>query len=103
MNLGVNSETKKRTLSAIAAVINDAVLPAVILLKDNYGFGFWLYFAFSLIANVIVVWNCTYYNNDYTPEANTGTLLAREMKANAEKPMEYCEEPEDSEVTDDDN
>lgn len=101
VNIGVNSETRKRTLLAIAAVINDAILPGVILIKDNYGVAFWIYFALSIIANIITVWVCTYYNNDYTPEGETGTMLARAMKEHRDNTVDYNDEPEDSEVSHD--
>ena len=53
--------------------------------------------------NTKIIW-CygTYYNNDYTVEGATGTAITREMKARRADTIETAEEPEDSEVIDDD-
>lgn len=98
MNIG----TKIRTILAIATSLNTALL-ATDLTGFNNGVLDMIYKVASVVLNFVIVACVTYYNNDYTPEGQTGTQIAREMKELRDFETEYVEEPEDAEVIDDDN
>ena len=57
----------------------------------------------SIILNFVIVACVTYFNNDYTPEGETGTLTARQMKELKNYEWEQAEEPEDAEVSEHDS
>ena len=98
----MNFGTKLRTILAIATSLNTALM-ATDLTGFNNGTVDIIYKIVSIVLNFVVVACVTYYNNDYTPEGHTGTLIAREMKEFRGFEGEYVEEPEDAEVVDDDN
>lgn len=98
MNIG----TKIRTILAVATSLNTALLATDLTGFNNPTLDT-IYKVVSIILNFVIVACVTYYNNDYTPEGQTGTQIAREMKELRDFETEYVEEPEDAEVIDDDN
>jgi hypothetical protein len=98
----MNFGTKLRTIARIVASLNTAVY-AVSASVAGLGFGklTLLWTILTIIVDFGVAFVTTYYNNDYTPEGQTGTMLTREMKENRFN-NKYVEEPGDSEVDDDD-
>lgn len=98
----MNFGTKLRTVLAVATSLNTALL-ATDLTGFNNGVLDMIYKVASVVLNFVIVACVTYYNNDYTPEGQTGTQIAREMKELCDFETEYVEEPEDAEVIDDDN
>lgn len=97
MNLG----TKIRTVLAVATSLNTANVMSAFAEFDNPIIST-IYKAISLIALIIVLSANTYFNNDYTIEGVTGTKTTREMKDLANTQWDYVKEPEDSEVSEDD-
>lgn len=98
----MNKGTKLRTILAIATAINTANVMSAFAEFDNPIINT-VYKALSLIALVIVLSANTYYNNDYTPEGETGTLNTRQMKKLKDYEWIPAEEPEDAEVSGNDN
>lgn len=97
----MNFGTKLRTVLAIATSLNTALLATDITEFNNPTLDV-VYKAASIILNFIVVACVCYFNNDYTIEGEVGTKLTRDMKANRYE-ANYIDEPEDSEVFEDDN
>ena len=93
MNLG----TKLRTILAIATALNTANVMSAFAEFDNPIIST-IYKAISLIALIIVLSANTYFNNDYTPEGQAGTLITRQMKDTRNHEPETVKEPADSEV-----
>lgn len=99
----MNKGTIIRTILRIAASLQNAamiVTSAVVAFSEQYHVG-WLivaWAAFTILCDFVVSALTTYYNNDYTPEGETGTLNTREMKARRDEIWEEVEEPEDAEV-----
>ena len=94
----MNKGTKIRTVLAIATSLNTALMATDITGFHNPTLDT-IYKVVSIILNFIIVACVTYFNNDYTIEGEIGTLKTRELKL--PKVQEYVEEPEDSEVVDD--
>lgn len=98
----MNTGTKIRTALRVTVSLNTAVY-AVTAAVGQLGWG-WLTVAWAvltIISDFAVAFITTYYNNDYTVEGATGTAITREMKARREDTIEPAEEPEDSEVAED--
>ncbi len=98
----MNNGTKIRTALRVAVSLNTAVY-AVTAAVGQLGWG-WLTVAWAvltIISDFAVAFVTTYYNNDYTVEGATGTAITREMKARRGDTIETADEPEDSEVVDD--
>lgn len=93
MNIG----TKLRTILAIATSLNTALL-ATDLTGFNNPYVDGAYKIVSIVLNFVIVACVTYYNNDYTPEGKTGTLITRQMKDTRLHEPETVKEPADSEV-----
>lgn len=98
----MNFGTKLRTILAVATSLNTALL-ATDIAGFNNGTLDMIYKIVSVALNFVIVALATYYNNDYSPEGQTGTAITREMKELANSEWDYVEEPEDAEVIDDDN
>lgn len=98
----MNFGTKLRTVLAVATSLNTALLATDLTGFNNPTLDT-IYKVVSIILNFVIVACVTYYNNDYTPEGQTGTQIAREMKELRDFETEYVEEPEDAEVIDDDD
>lgn len=95
MNIG----TIIRTTLAVATCLNTALLATDVAQFGNEKVNA-AYRIISVILNFIIVACVTWYNNDYTPEMASATILGREAKKLADYSPEYVEEPEDSEVSD---
>lgn len=99
----MNKGTILRTILRVAASLQNAALfvtSAVIAFSEQYHIG-WLIIVwgiFTILCDFIVSFLTTYYNNDYTPEGETGTITTRELKEKRNEVWEYVEEPEDAEV-----
>ena len=96
----MNSGTKIRVLIYVVALLNQA----------NAMVGVWefgnetvntAYKVFSYLLTLGATAAALWYNNDFTVEGSTGTAITREMKARRNDTIEPAEEPEDSEVIDD--
>ena len=98
----MNFGTKIRTVLAVATSLNTALLATDLTGFNNPTLDT-IYKVVSIILNFVIVACVTYYNNDYTPEGQTGTQIAREMKELRDFETEYVEGPENAEVNDDDN
>jgi len=98
----MNFGTKVRTILAIATSLNTALL-ATDITGFNNGTLDLIYKIFSVALNFVIVACCTWYNNDYTPEAceATGEMRARKdeikKKVNGECFYDY-EEVEDDDI-----
>lgn len=93
MNIG----TKIRTVLVIATCLNTALLSTDLAQFNNETLNL-AYRILSVALNFVIVACATWYNNDYTVEAATGTKITREMKELRDHVSEYVEEPEDAEV-----
>lgn len=100
----MNSGTIIRTILVIATCFNTALLSTDVAQFDNPTVNL-IYRVLSVVANFIIVFCATWYNNDYTKEAAIGTGVTRQLKL--EKDTEYIgdyfytEEDEVGEDTDD--
>lgn len=108
MNLGVNKGTKIRTILRIAASLQRAIAlstAAISAFTDQYNLTILalIWMIFTLICDFVVDFLTTYYNNDYTPEAEVGTLTTRDMKEKRLWTVENYQEPDDAEVIEDDD
>ena len=104
----MNKGTKLRTvLRVFASLQNTAVVltASVQAFASEYHIG-WLtlvWAIFALACNFVVDGVTTYYNQDYTPEGETGTLTTRQMKELKNYEWTPAEEPEDAEVNKNDD
>lgn len=96
----MNYGTIIRTVLVIATCLNTALMATDVAQFGNEKLNL-IYKVASVILNFIIVACATYYNNDYTEEGAAGTVLTREMKALRDQEWETVEEPEDSEVSED--
>lgn len=90
----MNTGTKVRTILAIATSLNTALMATDITGFHN-GTLDTIYKVVSIILNFVIVALATYYNNDYTEEANYHTEVMRLEKANEDLPDDYFEDDED--------
>ena len=98
----MNFGTKLRTILAIATSLNTALMATDITEFHNPKLDI-AYKVVSIILNFVIVACVTYFNNDYTPEGETGTLTTRQMKELKNYEWEQAEEPEDAEVSGNDD
>lgn len=94
--LGIDLRTKISTIVAIGAYLNMLLAtfdPSVI--ADNKT-AMLIYQILSAIFALCAWVNSHYYNQNYTPEGITGTLITREMKEQCEEEQPTVEEPADS-------
>lgn len=96
----MNYGTKIRTILVIATCINTALMSTDFAQFHNATVDM-AYRIISVALNFIIVACATWFNNDYTVEGATGTAITREMKELRSEEQPYVEEPEDSEVIDD--
>ena len=99
--LGIDLRTKISTIIAIGAYLNMLLAtfdPSII--ADNET-AMRVYQILSAIFALCAWINSHYYNQNYTPEGMTGTLMTRSMKPKRNETVEEVEEPEDSEVVED--
>ena len=91
----MNNGTILRTVLVIATCFNTALMATDITQFHNPKLNL-IYRVLSVIANFIIVFCATYFNNDFTVEGATGTKITREMKALKNYQGETVEEPADS-------
>ena len=96
----MNFGTKIRTILAVATCLNTALLATDITQFHNAKLDL-AYRVISVALNFIIVACCTWYKNDYTPEACEGTGYTRSLKAGEDGldivVDEYIEDGEDDE------
>lgn len=72
--------TKIRTVLVIATCFNTALMATDIAQFHNPSLDL-VYRVLSVIANFVIVFCATWFNNDYTEEACIGTGITRQLKA----------------------
>ena len=95
----MNSGTIIRTALAIATCLNTALLATDVAQFGNEKVNE-AYKIISVILNFVIVACVTWFNNDYSVEADTHTKLMRQAKELRDFVPETADEPEDSEVED---
>lgn len=91
----MNNGTIIRTILVIATCLNTALMATDVAQFHNETINL-VYRIASVILNFVIVACATYYNNDFTVEAQTGTKITREMKELRDYVPVNVEEPEDS-------
>ena len=76
----MNFGTKLRTVLVIATCFNTALMATDVAQFHNPTLDL-IYKILSVVANFVIVFCATYYNNDYTEEACEGTGVTRQLKA----------------------
>ena len=76
----MNFGTILRTVLVIASCFNTALMATDVAQFHNPKLDL-AYKILSVIANFIIVFCATYFNNDYTEEACQGTGMTRQLKA----------------------
>jgi len=97
----MNNGTILRTILVVATCFNTALMATDVAQFHNPTVNL-IYKILSVIANFVIVFCATYFNNDFTVEGETGTKITREMKALRDHVTETAEEPEDSYILDND-
>lgn len=95
----MNQGTRIRTTLAIAIALYTAFLKTDVADFNNDTVNL-IYQICMKMVTFVVIFLITYYNNDYTEEGATGTKITREMKVLKGFEADTVEEPEDSEVQD---
>lgn len=95
----MNSGTIIRTVLAIATCLNTALLATDVAQFGNEKVNE-AYKIISVILNFVIVACVTWFNNDYSVEADTHTKLMRQAKELRDFVPMTVDEPEDSEVED---
>ena len=96
----MNSGTIIRTVLAIATCLNTALLATDVAQFGNEKVNE-AYKIISVILNFVIVACVTWFNNDYSVEADTHTKLMRQAKELRDFVPETADEPGDSEVDED--
>lgn len=76
----MNQGTIIRTILVIASCFNTALMATDVAQFGNETVNL-IYRILSVIANFIIVFCATYFNNDYSEEACIGTGMTRQLKA----------------------
>ena len=76
----MNKGTIIRTILVIATCFNTALMATDVTQFENATLNL-IYKILSVVANFIIVFCATWYNNDYTEEAAIGTGVTRQLKA----------------------
>ncbi len=103
----MNFGTKLRTVLVIATCFNTALMSTDVAQFNNSTINL-IYKILSVLANFVIVFCATYYNNDYTEEACIGTGITRQLKLEGgadyvgELFFEDTDEIEDEEVGEED-
>ena len=92
----MNTGTRLRTVLAVAASLNTALMATDLTGFQNEKVDFWYKIA-SLVLNFIIVAIATYYNNDYTTEGMIGTDITRKLKEDETLVVEVVDGDEDDE------
>ena len=82
----MNKGTIIRTILVIATCFNTALMATDVAQFGNEKINL-IYKVLSVIANFVIVFCATYFNNDYSEEACIGTGVTRQLKA--EKMADY--------------
>lgn len=82
----MNNGTIIRTVLVIATCFNTALMATDVTQFGNPTVNL-IYKILSVVANFVIVFCATYFNNDYSEEACIGTGLTRQLKA--EKKDDY--------------
>lgn len=82
----MNKGTIIRTVLVIATCFNTALMATDVAQFNNPTLDL-IYKILSVVANFVIVFCATWFNNDYTEEACIGTGITRQMKA--EKADDY--------------
>lgn len=82
----MNKGTIIRTILVIASCFNTALMATDVAQFGNETVNL-VYRILSVVANFIIVFCATYFNNDYSEEACIGTGMTRQLKA--EKKQDY--------------
>ena len=82
----MNKGTKIRTVLVIATCLNTALLATDVAQFGNETVNL-IYQILSVLANFVIIFCATWFNNDYTEEACIGTGVTRQLKA--EKSEDY--------------
>lgn len=69
-----------RTILVIATCFNTALMATDVAQFHNPTIDL-IYKIMSVVANFVIVFCATYFNNDYTEEASYGTGVTRQLKA----------------------
>ena len=80
----MNSGTILRTILVIASCFNTALMATDVAQFHNPTLDM-IYKVLSVVANFVIVFCATYFNNDYTEEACIGTGITRQLKAEKEE------------------
>jgi hypothetical protein len=75
----MNKGTIIRTILVVATCFNTALMATDVAQFHNAKLDM-IYKILSVIANFVIVFCATYFNNDYTEEACQGTGLTRHLK-----------------------
>lgn len=78
----MNNGTIIRTVLVIATCFNTALMATDVAQFNNPKLNL-IYRILSVIANFIIVFCATYFNNDYTEQGAEGTGYTRQLKAEA--------------------
>lgn len=92
-----------RTVLVIASCFNTALMATDIAQFHNPKLDL-IYKILSVIANFVIVFCATYFNNDYSEEACIGTGVTRQLKAEQKdgyKGEKFFDELDGEEVEDD--
>lgn len=76
----MNQGTIIRTILVIASCFNTALMATDVAQFGNETVNL-IYKILSVVANFIIVFCATYFNNDYSKEACIGTGMTRQLKA----------------------
>lgn len=97
----MNKGTIIRTILVIASCFNTALMATDVAQFHNETVNL-VYKILSVVANFIIVFCATWFNNDYTEEACVGTAITRQLKAEQKNDYIgeyfYTEPKEDGEV-----
>lgn len=98
----MNKGTIIRTVLVIASCFNTALMATDVAQFHNPKLDM-IYKVLSVIANFVIVFCATYFNNDYSEEACIGTGITRQMKAERSEDYhgEYFFDAKEEEVEDD--
>lgn len=108
----MNKGTIIRTILVIATCFNTALMATDVAQFGNETLNL-IYRILSVVANFVIVFCATYFNNDYSEEACIGTGITRQLKAEKkegyvgdfffnEYEQEYVENDEEGEVDEQD-
>jgi hypothetical protein len=85
----MNKGTIIRTILVIATCFNTALMATDVAQFHNPTVDL-IYKVLSVVANFVIVFCATYFNNDYSEEACIGTGITRQLKS--EQKEDYCGE-----------